>query len=112
MVDYSSHADRGEEGVQSSLWDQTQQGDTYVPGKDSPQSRVERVKKIVQDVKGQLPNLSPTRDQTQGGKCSTPSKLTTNTAGYDYTRHNGMIADLNGIGQQFQGYDDRQRVRQ
>lgn len=93
--------DRGGDRVQSFLWDQTQQGDTYVPGKDSLQSRAKRVKRTIQDIQEQLPSFSSAQEQTQGGQWSASWKVTNNTVGQSYTHYNSIKADLNGIGQQF-----------
>ncbi|KAG6357571.1 hypothetical protein INS49_013448 [Diaporthe citri] len=100
------NADRGGERVQSFLWDQTQQGNAYVPGKEAKQSRAERVKRTIQGVEQQFPNPSSAQGLAQGGQPNAPSNFTTNTAQHYYT-YNGMNAELNGVGQQFQGYGNQ-----
>lgn len=81
-ADYSPNADRSGERVQFLFSNQTQQGHTYVPGKESRQSRAERRQKAIQGAEAQFPN--------------TPSAQ-------GHTYHNGMTGDLAGVGQQFQG---------
>lgn len=84
MTEHSSSTNLAGARVQSPLLDQTQQGHTYVPGKESKQSRAERVKKAIQSVEEKFPN--------------TPSAQ-------DHPSHSDMTEDLNGVGQQFQDYD-------
>lgn len=102
MVDRSPNTDRGGERGQSFLWDQTQQGGPYVLGKEAKQSRAERVKRTIQGVEQQFPNPSSAQGQAQGGQSSAPSNSTQH-----YYAYNGMNADLNGVGQQFQGYGNQ-----
>lgn len=107
MTDHSGDADLAQNRVQSFLWGTTQPGDTYVPGKESKQSRSKRVKKVIQGIGEQFPNPHPPHGQAQGGQSSGPSNATANAAEHHYTYCNGTTADLNGVGQQFQDYGHR-----
>lgn len=66
------------ERVQLCFSNQTQQGHTYVPGKENRQSRAERVEKVIQGAQEQFPSTPSAQDQ--------------------------MTKDLTGVGQQFQGH--------
>lgn len=101
IVPHSLNMDRAEERVQSFLWDQTQQGDTYVPGRENPQSRSKRLERTLKCVNGQFNNSSSAQKQAQGEQSGIPSKVTANTTGHECTHYNGMSADLYGVGQQF-----------
>lgn len=103
MVDNSLNADSAGERVQSFLCDQTQQGNTYVPGKATKRSRVKRVKKAIKGVEKQFPSPSSAHGQAQGGQSGSPYQVNTNTVENGYTQYSGMPTDLNGVGQQFQG---------
>lgn len=105
MTDRSPKAGHAGERLQSFLWDTTQQGHIYASGEESPQSRAERVKRTIQGVEAQFLDSSSAKSQAHGGQSGTPSKVTTNTVGHEYNHHNSTTADLNGVGQQFQGYD-------
>lgn len=104
MAYHSPNADHAGDRVQSFLWEQTRQGQYYVPGKDSPHSRDERVKRTIQGVEAHFPNSSSIQRQAQGGQGGTPAKVTTNTDGHEDAHYNSMSADLNGVGQQFYAY--------
>lgn len=86
MVYRSPNADLAGERVQSFLWGRAQQGQTYVPGKESPQSRDERVMGIIQGVERHFSNCYSAQKQSKGGHSGPPSTVN---------------ADLNGVGQQF-----------
>lgn len=103
MTYRSPNADSAGERVQSFLYDTTQQGHTYATGKESPQSRGERVKRTIRGVERHFPNLSSTREVAQTGQSGTPPKGITNTVGEDHTHSDSTVADLNGVGQQFRG---------
>lgn len=104
MVHLSQNAERAGERVRSFLLYQTQQGDTYVPGRETPQSRSERLERTIKSVNGQFTYSSSSPKQAQGGQFRSPSKVAPNTTRHEYTNYNGMTADLYGAGQQFQGY--------
>lgn len=103
-VYHSQNADHAGDRVQSFLSDQTQQGYTYIPLKETTQSRDKRIKRVIQDTKRHFPDSSSAHWQAQGGKSSAPSGATTNTAGHEYTYHGRSAIDLYGIGQQFHGH--------
>lgn len=77
--------DRGytQDRVQSYLWGITQQGTTFVPGKESQESRTNRVNTTMKAVDHHF---------------SSPS------AAQQGAIHYGATSDLNGVGQQFHGY--------
>lgn len=104
MTDRSPNTDHAGERVQSFLYDTTQQGNTYATGNQSLQSRAERVKRTIQGVERIFPNLSSAREEAQRGQPGTPPQSITNTVGQEYTHSDCTISDLNGVGQQFQGY--------
>jgi hypothetical protein len=76
--------------VRSLLWETTQQGDTFVPGTASEQSRSERINSTLQAVDQQFPSLSVTQQMGHGPHAKNAPR-------------NGNSADLNGVGQHFQG---------
>lgn len=86
MVYRSPNANHAGERVQLFLWDQTQQGQTYVPGVESFKSRGERVKGMIRGVEEHFPSSPSVQMRTQRGQAGAPS---------------AENADLNGVGQQF-----------
>lgn len=83
MTDHGRDTGRAQDRVQSFLWDTTQQGTTFVPGKESKQSRANRINTTIQAVDHHFSSPSVTQ---QGAA------------------HNAASPDLNGVGQQFAGY--------
>ncbi|KAH8768928.1 hypothetical protein F5883DRAFT_643601 [Diaporthe sp. PMI_573] len=67
-------------------WDTAQQGETFVPGKESKHSRAKRVKKAISAVDHHFSNPSAT--QQQGHEAQNAPQ-------------HGANADLNSVGQQF-----------
>lgn len=102
MTDHSRDTCPSWGRVQSFLWDTTQQGETFVPGRESTQSRAERVKTTIQAVDHQFSNSSVAQHQGQGTRAPVGSGAT--TAQSQDAHHNARTADLNGVGQQFHGY--------
>lgn len=77
--------------VQSFFWTTAQQGNTFVPGKESKQSRTKRAKKAIEAIDRHFFNPAVPQQQGHG-------------AGARDSTHNGTSRDLNGISQQFSGY--------
>ncbi|KAH8768927.1 hypothetical protein F5883DRAFT_643600 [Diaporthe sp. PMI_573] len=88
--------------VQSFLWNITQQGNTFVPGKESKRGRAKRVKKTIQAVDHQFPNPHVAHQQGHGAEMPVVSGV--NTTEHQCAVHNGTTANLNGVGQQLHGY--------
>lgn len=89
MLDNRTNADRAGERGQSFFWDETEQsGNTYVPGKETKQSRAKRasrVKKAIRSCDEQFHNTS-----------SASSNGTTSPAEHDYS-YDSMAADLKDV---------------
>lgn len=90
MADRSGGRGYSQDRVQSFLWRTSQQGDTFVPGKESRQGRANRVNSAIQAIHNHFPN--PSVAQQQG-----------HSSGAQGTSRNRTNADLNGVGQQFYG---------
>lgn len=83
MTGHRRKSGLAQERVQSYLWGTTQQGTTFVPGRESQESRTNGVNTTIQAVDHHFSSLSVAQ---QGAA------------------HNGASSDLNGVGQQFAGY--------
>lgn len=105
MTDRSGDARPAQDRVQSFIWDTTQQGDKFVPGKEGNGSRAERVERTIQAVDHQFANRSVAQHQGQAPQAPVGSGVT--TAQSQGAHHSGRNADLNSVGQQFHGHNHR-----
>lgn len=94
ITEDSRDADHAHDRVHSFLWDTTQHGDTFTPGKESNESRANRVNTTIQAIDHQFPNPSIAHNKS-------------NSPGVQGCPHKTAGADLNGVGQQFHDYTHR-----
>lgn len=92
IIDRSRDTGLAQDRVQSFLWNITQQGNTFVPGKESKRGRAKRVKKTIQAVDHQFPNPHVAHQQGHGAEMPVVSGV--NTTEHQCAVHNGTTANL------------------
>ncbi|KAG8163127.1 hypothetical protein KVR01_007605 [Diaporthe batatas] len=90
--------------TQSYPWTTTHQGNTFVPGRESRQSRANRVNAMIQAVDLHFPNQYIVTAQQQSHEAQAGAQAQAQGGG---TTHNRADTDLNGVGQQFHGSSHR-----